>query len=392
MGHVLSVENTLGAGMRLKSDLAGAEQNREFNSLRISGERNRQDIQQREFDADQQRANSEKLLMGFQIMRNNPGITSDVLEELGRNGIINAATIPQMLAEAQSSPQTFQQKMADAESKIRLQLGQAAPGREDRKILQGADKLNRFVDTGEQVFEGVEAPTGVSAAGAAERFFGSLTAELSDEQKADARLIQLGLDPRAGTISGLERRSTDPELGGAVTEQQAREAQRTSAAKAEESRLQGLINQGQEVADGLPVLRRSLELLDVVATGGKLREAQLVFAKSLGIETADQGEISANLGKAVLSQLRETFGAQFTEAEGQRLIAIEAGFGKNNNTNRRLLGQAIKIIEAKAKRAIKLARDRGDEATAQIIEDAMQLSLTPDAQQQIGRFTVEPVQ
>lgn len=394
MAHTFSLENTFGAGQRLKSDLAGAAQNREFNSLRISGERQQQDIQQREFDADQQQANAEKLLAGFQIMKQNPGSTPDVLEELSNAGIINRDRIPQMLAEAQNSPQTFQQKMADAESKIRLKLGQAAPGREDRTILAGADKINRFVDTGEQVFEDVEAPTGISAAGAAERFFGSLTADLSAEQQADARLIQLGLEARAGTTSATERIAGNPDLTEQVAESGATIAQRSAGARAEESRLQGIISEGQVVADGLPVLRRSLELLDVVATGGVIREAQLSFAKSLGVETANQGEISANLGKAVLSQLRATFGAQFTEAEGQRLIAIEAGFGKNNKTNRRLLNQTIKIVEAKARRAIKLARSRDDEATAQIIEESMRLSLTPgDSSQttQVGRFTVEPV-
>ena len=60
--------------------------------------------------------------------------------------------------------------------------------------------------------------------------------------------------------------------------------------------------------------------------------------------------------------------------------------GKNNKTNRRLLNQTIKIVEAKANRAIKLARSRGDEATAQIIEDAMRLSLTPG---QTGGETLE---
>jgi len=152
----------------------------------------------------------------------------------------------------------------------------------------------------------------------------------------------------------------------------------TANSSANVSRQQGIVTQGREVADGLPVLKRTLALLDVVETGGVINEAQLAFAKTFGIETADQGELSANLGKAVLTQLRETFGAQFTKEEGDRLIAIEAGFGKNNATNRRLLSQAIAIVEMKMTRAAKISRELGDEVTAQVIEDAMKMDLTPD--------------
>jgi hypothetical protein len=94
-----------------------------------------------------------------------------------------------------------------------------------------------------------------------------------------------------------------------------------------------------------------------------------------------------------LGQLRETFGAQFTQQEGERLESIEANFGKNNATNQRLIRQALAIVEAKAKRAIKLARANDDEVTAQIIEDALSLDLSdvelPQKKESVIRFDAQ---
>ncbi len=158
MAHTFSLENTFGRGQQLKSNLASAAQNREFNSLRASGERQRQDIQQRTFDADQQRSNTEKLLNGIRIAKQNPNMLPQVGEELVRSGILDQNELQGILQRAQSDPSALTQGLTDLENELMIALGQAAPGREDRKILTGADKLNRFVDTGEQVFEGVEAP------------------------------------------------------------------------------------------------------------------------------------------------------------------------------------------------------------------------------------------
>lgn len=206
----------------------------------------------------------------------------------------------------------------------------------------------------------------------------------SPEDQEKARRIAAGLDPRAGD-SSQERILRDPNLSNAAIDLEGGKAGAKTQASGEAERVQGYINQGREVADGAPILRRGLELLNRVQTGGVLNEAQLAFAKRLGVETADQGELSANLGKAVLSQLRETFGAQFTEQEGQRLENLEAGFGKNNATNQRLLNQALEIVEFKAKRAAQLARDNGDIVTAQLIEDALKFEITGGEQESTGQ-------
>lgn len=143
---------------------------------------------------------------------------------------------------------------------------------------------------------------------------------------------------------------------------------------AEEGRAQNIITEGLAAADSTSVLRRSLELLDRVGTGG-FNRVSLAAKKLFGIEGADEGELSANLGKAVLSQLRSTFGAAFTEKEGQRLEAIEAGFSSSPETNRRLLKNALTIAERSAQRAIRRAEQRNDYETADEIEAALDFDL-----------------
>ncbi len=224
---------------------------------------------------------------------------------------------------------------------------------------------------------------------AGQQEFESLIAGMSPADQAKARRIKAGLDPRAGS-SSTERIALNQQLTDLVAASQGNIAGAKTAAQQEASRKADIIDQGVEVADGAAVIKRGLQLLKLVGTGGRAEQVKLRAKQEFGIESADEGELSALLGKAVLAQLRETFGAQFTEREGARLEQIEAGFGKSNATNERLLSQALKIIESKANRAIRLARADGDEATAQIIEEALSLDLAPvDEPVKVGRFTVE---
>ena len=176
-------------------------------------------------------------------------------------------------------------------------------------------------------------------------------------------------------------------------------AQRAQATGREE-RAQGIINQGQDAANSTAVLRRSLALLDRVATGGFNRVA-LATKKLFGVEGGDEGELSANLGKAVLSQLRATFGAAFTAKEGESLKEIEAGFGSSVDTNKRLLNNALAIAENSAQKAIRRAELRGDYETADEIEAALQFNLAeieaafaeespPAGTPTAGRFIYDP--
>lgn len=144
---------------------------------------------------------------------------------------------------------------------------------------------------------------------------------------------------------------------------------------AQEGRAQDIITGGLAAADSTAVLRRSLELLDRVETGG-FNRVSLAAKKLFGVEGGDEGELSANLGKAVLSQLRATFGAAFTAKEGDSLKEIEAGFGSSVATNKRLLNNALTIAENSAQKAIRRAELRGDYETADEIEAALDFNLS----------------
>lgn len=136
------------------------------------------------------------------------------------------------------------------------------------------------------------------------------------------------------------------------------------------------IDEGFAAADSLPVLRRGLELLKGGIETGGWDAVKLWASNRLGVTGADEGELSANLGKAVLAQLRSTFGAQFTEREGARLAEIEAGFGKSTAANIRLLEQAAQLVERTAKRGITAAKNAGDDDAARMIEEALSFRIT----------------
>jgi len=150
-----------------------------------------------------------------------------------------------------------------------------------------------------------------------------------------------------------------------------------SSAEGAAARVQDVISLGLAGAQGIPVLRRSLDLIDSVKTGGI--DAFRFRAKQMfGVEHPDEGELSALLGRAVLSQLRETFGAAFTEKEGARLENISARMGSNQETNRRLLQSTLAIVERASNRAIDAAEKAGDFDTADEIRSLLEFDMMTD--------------
>ena len=194
--------------------------------------------------------------------------------------------------------------------------------------------------------------------------------------------------------SGQELAAAEAAQAGQV--QSAREEATTeaipgqTAARTQGQRRARFIDEGIAASDSLPVINRSLELLDTVETGG-IAAAQLSAQNLLGVTGADEAELSANLGKAVLSQLRSTFGAAFTEREGARLERIEASFGKSTAGNVRLLKQIKAIAERTARRGIKAAEEDGDTTSADLIRESIDFRLSGDAQPNPGRFTITEI-
>ena len=122
---------------------------------------------------------------------------------------------------------------------------------------------------------------------------------------------------------------------------------------------------------------RAIELTHLVDTGGFPRAA-LAVKNFFGVTGADETELSNNLGKAVLSQLRATFGAQFTEREGQLLLSIEANIGKSTEGNRVLLERALRLVDRTIDRGIRAAERRGDTATVDELRREREFMLVPD--------------
>lgn len=140
--------------------------------------------------------------------------------------------------------------------------------------------------------------------------------------------------------------------------------------KSNVKRIQGFIDSGIDAADAVGNIQSSIELLNTVKTGG-FNNASLQAKKLFGIESADEAELSANLGKNVLAQLKPLFGAAFTAAEGDKLDKIEAGFGKSTAGNKRLLLQSLEITERAARRGLAAAIKQGDDFTASEIQSAL---------------------
>lgn len=187
--------------------------------------------------------------------------------------------------------------------------------------------------------------------------------------------------PQGRVLKGQERQNAVEDAQEFGIDVQSRRAGGRTGATQTEQRAGALITRGIAAAESTATIRRALDLLDRVKTGG-IAAISLATMQRLGIEGADEGELSNSLGKSVLSQLRETFGAAFTENEGNRLSRIEAGFGKSTESNRRLLGQALRIAERTANRAIKAAKKRGNMAEIADIEDLLTFTLDiPEAQQ-----------
>jgi hypothetical protein len=163
------------------------------------------------------------------------------------------------------------------------------------------------------------------------------------------------------------------------------------------TRLGGFVNSGVGAADGVKNIRRSLELLKTVKTGG-FDKAALAAKQMFGIESADEGELSNNLGTNVLSQLKTIFGSAFTEKEGLRLERLEAGIGKSPAANKRILEKALEMTTRAAKRGGRAAKELGDDFAFKEIELALDDALNSEfkfsqqAQAADAKSTVAPVQ
>lgn len=162
----------------------------------------------------------------------------------------------------------------------------------------------------------------------------------------------------------------------------------TATGTGQADRIQETINMGLTAARGAPILKRSADLLQTVKTGG-WDGVKLKAQNWFGVSGADERELTSNLARAVLSQLKATFGAQFTEREGARLEAIEAGIGNSVKGNLRQINQLILMGNREIDRGLAAAKKANDQYAIEEIESWMNFEITDEAldkvDQQHGR-------
>ena len=145
---------------------------------------------------------------------------------------------------------------------------------------------------------------------------------------------------------------------------------------ATDNRNQAAIGDAVLAARTIPILKRSLSLLESVGTGG-FAERQLRASQWFGIESANEAELANKLGKAVISQYREVFGAAFTAPEGDKLDRIEAGMGKSGAGNKRVINQLMRMSNMKIKHGRSRAVSLEDNDAVYEIDDYLNMDLTP---------------
>ena len=215
------------------------------------------------------------------------------------------------------------------------------------------------------------------------------SAEIALKLSAPAK-SGMGADEQVDLARRKAQARAEVELGTAGDIERLK-AEQKATGKGISERQQTFIDSGVSAADSTANIRRSIALLDEVKTGGFASVAQK--AKNLfGVESANEGELAANLGQSVLAQLKPLFGAAFTAAEGERLESISARFGSNTETNKRLLGQILKVSERSARRAIKAAEKAGDDFTAQEIKDALSFVLDDSKPAESSAQSTQPQQ
>jgi hypothetical protein len=233
---------------------------------------------------------------------------------------------------------------------------------------ENLDQLGQELDVVEQLLSsrglGSRQATSVG-----QREFDSLVTQAEgdiNDVSTQAARVKLRLDAPAGE-SAAERIASDQSVTDSVALSGGQIAGARTTATGIAARNQGYINTGIDAADSVANLTKTLNLLKTVETGG-FNNVALAASRILGVTGADEAELSANMGKAILAQLKPIFGAAFTAQEGERLEKIEASFGKSTQANVRLIQNVLRTTERAARRGLEAAKTEGDTFTANEIQ------------------------
>lgn len=203
------------------------------------------------------------------------------------------------------------------------------------KTQSGLDRVNQILNRTR------------GAATAGQREFASLTKGFSPEDELLARRVSVGLEARAGTVTGQERIATTPDLTEAVSfsQEQISKGKETGKLKAQAELLPDIrkkiklaekeaaargetitdLNRAKAALPGLKEVSEKLKILADIATVTFSKQGLDILVKELGFG-ATKGATARTTMRAivdnqVLPLLRETFGAAFTKEEGDSLRA-----------------------------------------------------------------------
>lgn len=163
-------------------------------------------------------------------------------------------------------------------------------------------------------------------------------------------------------------------------------AGKSQAATDNNKRWGAQVDDGIAAADGTINIRRALNILEdpSIKTGG-LNNLKLKAERWFGESGATEEELSSNLGVNVISQLRQVFGPQFTQADREAFEGYESSFGKSLEGNVAILRQAKKHSERIARRGLRAAEQLQRADLAQQIEDSLAYEIgAPDQPSSAG--------
>lgn len=274
-----------------------------------------------------------------------------------------------------NSLQAIKQASPDPAQRMQMAL-QAVPKLQQLGIqvtpeqIQQADFSDQGIDNYIAQTSGFakDPQAGLQQLTAQQREFESLVNQgnLSEEERQRAARVKLRIEaPEVGSAVQTVAR----DLGITVEEAQKRLESSKVTGKRGSGRVQDIIDQGIESTTTINDIGRALELLNQVNTGKP--EAVLLSAKqAFGLEAANEAELKSLLGRAVIANLRASFGGNPTEGERAALSEVEASFSQQGEVNKRLLNNTLNKLEAKIDKAIRAAEREND----QFAEDELDLA------------------
>lgn len=264
----------------------------------------------------------------------------------------------------------------DDDTRIQLQLAQIAVG-DGPDAMEARKQLMSGMDQGMELGVGLGYLSGTTGnkiqfgdshvfKDAAGNLFQGTQRRNPRTGEVESALSPVGHNnPQVGQLSKVDNLGlTAPQ----VVQQAQNLAKATETGKGAGTLGAEVVRYGYDAAKGLPTIRRSIDLMNRVETGGI--DAMQVAAKQMfGIESADEAELENLFSKAVIVQLKESFGGSFSVQEGEWLKKAEAEWGKSTAGNKRILAQWLKKGEKYVDIAIQRAtNDRDYDTVSELIE------------------------